>query len=135
VVFAGFHDGDALLPLYAAADAFVFPTLGDAFGMVVLEAMACGLPVISTSAAGEIADRIDEGVNGFVVPPADVEALRSRMEVLAADESIRSRMGKAATAKVRRSVSAALGRGLQRGGRHDPLTAENPVEGRSPSAA
>jgi glycosyltransferase involved in cell wall biosynthesis len=103
--------------------------------MVVLEAMACGLPVISTSAAGEIADRIDEGVNGFVVPPADVEALRSRMEVLAADESIRSRMGKAATAKVRRSVSAALGRGLRRGGRHDPLTAENPVEGPSPSAA
>jgi glycosyltransferase involved in cell wall biosynthesis len=100
VVFAGFHDGDALPPLYAAADVFVFPTLGDPFGMVVLEAMACGLPVISTSAAGEIAERIDEGVNGFVVPPADAEALRSRMELLAGDESIRTRMGEAATAKV-----------------------------------
>jgi glycosyltransferase involved in cell wall biosynthesis len=100
VVFAGFHDGDALPPLYAAADAFVFPTLGDPFGMVVLEAMACGLPVISTSAAGEIADRIDEGVNGFVVPPADAEALRARMQLLAGDESLRGRMGEAATAKV-----------------------------------
>jgi glycosyltransferase involved in cell wall biosynthesis len=100
VVFAGFHDGDALPPLYAAADAFVFPTLGDPFGMVVLEAMACGLPVISTSAAGEIADRIDEGVNGFVVPPADAEALRTRMELLASDKSLRVRMGDAATAKV-----------------------------------
>jgi glycosyltransferase involved in cell wall biosynthesis len=100
VVFAGSHDGDALPPLYAAADAFVFPTLGDPFGMVVLEAMACGLPVISTSAAGEIADRIDEGVNGFVVPPADAEALRERMGLLARDPSLRSRMGDAARATV-----------------------------------
>jgi glycosyltransferase involved in cell wall biosynthesis len=68
VVFAGFHDADALPLLHAAADVFVFPTLGDPFGLVVLEAMACGLPVIPTSAAGDIADRIEEGVNGFVVP-------------------------------------------------------------------
>jgi glycosyltransferase involved in cell wall biosynthesis len=100
VVFAGFHDGDALPTLYAAADVFVFPTLGDPFGMVVLEAMACGLPVISTSAAGEIADRIDEGVNGFVVPPGDTEALRARMELLAGDESLRRRLGDAATSRV-----------------------------------
>ena len=100
VVFAGFHDGDALLELYAAADVFVFPTLGDTFGMVVLEAMACGLPVISTSAAGEIADRIDEGVNGFVVPPADAEVLRERMELLTGDDGLRRRMGEAARAKV-----------------------------------
>jgi glycosyltransferase involved in cell wall biosynthesis len=100
VVFAGFHEGNMLPPLYAAADVFVFPTLGETFGMVVLEAMACGLPVISTSGAGEIAERIDEGVNGFVVPPADSEALRARMELLAGDESLRRRMGEAATAKV-----------------------------------
>jgi glycosyltransferase involved in cell wall biosynthesis len=100
VVFAGFHDGDALLELYAAADVFVFPTLGDPFGMVVLEAMACGLPVISTGAAGEIADRIDEGVNGFVVPPADAEVLRERMELLTVDESLRRRVGDAAKGKV-----------------------------------
>jgi glycosyltransferase involved in cell wall biosynthesis len=100
VVFAGFHDGDALPELYAAADVFVFPTLGDPFGMVVLEAMACGLPVISTGAAGEIADRIDDGVNGFVVPPADAEVLRERMELLTGDESLRRRVGDAARGKV-----------------------------------
>jgi glycosyltransferase involved in cell wall biosynthesis len=100
VIFAGFHDSDSLPALYAASDVFVFPTLGDPFGMVVLEAMACGLPVISTSAAGEIRERIDEGVNGFVVPPADAEALRARMELLASDESLRARMGDAARAKV-----------------------------------
>jgi glycosyltransferase involved in cell wall biosynthesis len=100
VVFAGFHDDAALPQLYAAADVFVFPTLGETFGMVVLEAMACGLPVISTSAAGEIRERIDEGVNGFVVPPADPKALRARMELLASDASLRARMGEAARAKV-----------------------------------
>jgi len=100
VVFAGFHEGDALPPLYAAADVFVFPTLGDPFGMVVLEAMACGLPVISTSAAGEIADRIDDGVNGFVVPPADAQVLRERMELLTGSASLRRRLGDAARAKV-----------------------------------
>ena len=68
--------------------------------MVVLEAMACGLPVISTSAAGEIGERIDGGVNGFVVPPADSEGLRQRMQLLAGDESLRNRMGDAALAKV-----------------------------------
>jgi glycosyltransferase involved in cell wall biosynthesis len=100
VVFAGFRDGDELPPLYAAADVFVFPTLGDPFGMVVLEAMACGLPVISTSAAGEIADRIDEGVNGFVVPPGDANALHAPMEALARDESLRARLAAAAVASV-----------------------------------
>jgi glycosyltransferase involved in cell wall biosynthesis len=58
VAFAGFHQSDTLPSLLAAADAFVFPTLGDPFGMAVPEAMACGLPVISTSAAGEIRGRI-----------------------------------------------------------------------------
>jgi glycosyltransferase involved in cell wall biosynthesis len=100
VVFAGFQEDDALLALYAASDVFVFPTLGDTFGMVVVEAMASGLPVISTSAAGEINDRIDEGVNGFIVAPADADALGERMQRLALDESLRKRMGTAARSKV-----------------------------------
>ena len=100
VVFAGFREDDSLSAMYAASDVFVFPTLGDPFGMVVLEAMACGLPVISTSAAGEIRQRIDEGVNGFVVPPADADALRERMQILVDDHMLRSRMGDAARAKV-----------------------------------
>ncbi len=52
---------------YAAADAFVFPTTYDAFGMVVLEAMAAGLPVLSSNQAGA-AEVIDSGRNGFVAP-------------------------------------------------------------------
>ncbi len=52
---------------YAAADAFVFPTTYDAFGMVVLEAMASGLPVFSSDQAGA-AELIDPGRDGFVIP-------------------------------------------------------------------
>jgi glycosyltransferase involved in cell wall biosynthesis len=100
VAFAGFQDADSLPRLYAAADVFVFPTLGDPFGMVVAEAMACGLPVISTSASGEIRERVTEGVNGFVVPPATSDALEDRMMLLAADPELRTKMGEASRRKV-----------------------------------
>lgn len=100
VVFAGYHDSDFLPALYAAADVFVFPTLGDSFGLVVSEAMACGLPVIATTASGEIAGRVTEGVNGFLVPPADSGALLERMSLLACDPELRRRMGEASRERV-----------------------------------
>jgi glycosyltransferase involved in cell wall biosynthesis len=104
VVFAGFQDADTLPRLYGLADVFVFPTLGDPFGMVVLEAMACGLPVISTSAAGEIGDRIEESVNGFIVPPANTEELLDRMATLTRDAELRRAMGAASVGKVARQA-------------------------------
>ena len=99
-VFYGFQGEDVLPRLYAASDVFVFPTLGDPFGMVVLEAMACGLPVISTTAAGKISERVVEGVNGFLVAPASSEQLLERMTVLARDEDLRTAMGAAAIRQV-----------------------------------
>lgn len=59
-----------LRPYYSAADAFVFPTTYDAFGMVLLEAMASGLPVFTSDCAGA-AELILDGENGFVFPLAD----------------------------------------------------------------
>jgi glycosyltransferase involved in cell wall biosynthesis len=100
VIFAGFHHDDTLPLLYAAADVFVFPTLGDPFGLVVLEAMACGLPVIATSASGEIRDRVVDDVNGFVVPPAATGQLLDRMTLLARAPELRYRMGQASVHKV-----------------------------------
>jgi glycosyltransferase involved in cell wall biosynthesis len=100
IVFAGFHHPETLASLYAASDVFVFPTLGDPFGLVVLEAMASGLPVIATTASGEIRDRVVEGVNGFLVPPANVEQLANRMTVLAQDSNLRKRMAEASARKV-----------------------------------
>jgi glycosyltransferase involved in cell wall biosynthesis len=100
VVFSGFQGDDVLPRLYATSDVFVFPTLGDPFGMVVLEAMACGLPVIATTAAGEISDRVVEGVNGFLVAPASSDQLLERMTVLARDDNLREAMGAASVRKV-----------------------------------
>ena len=100
VVFAGFHQKPELPRFYAAADVFVFPTLGDPYGLVVDEAMACSLPVVSTSAAGEIHDRIKDGVNGYIVPAEDSVALCNRMECLARDLELRVRMGQVSAQKI-----------------------------------
>ena len=86
---------------YAAADAFIFPTPYDAFGMVVTEAMACGLPVVTTRAAGA-AELIDHDQTGLLVDdPADVGAFTTHMRALAADPSRRRRLGEAAAAAMR----------------------------------
>jgi glycosyltransferase involved in cell wall biosynthesis len=111
VVFGGFVQKPDLPRYYTMADAFVFPTLGDPYGLVVDEAMACSLPVISTSAAGEIGDRVEDGVNGYIVPPENSAALLDRMERLAHDNELRSRMGEASARKIA-GRTGALGRGL-----------------------
>jgi glycosyltransferase involved in cell wall biosynthesis len=100
VVFAGHAEGDDLRAWYSAADVFVFPTLGDPYGHVVQEAMASGLPVISTTTAGDIADRVIEGETGFLVPPNDPSALSSRMRLLAADPERRLRLGAQGRARI-----------------------------------
>lgn len=86
---------------YAAADVFVFPTPYDAFGMVLTEAMACGVPVITTPHAGA-AELVTAGVHGLIVPDATaVGALSDAMRALAADRSARERMGRAAADMMR----------------------------------
>ena len=95
VVWAGFVQAGQLPDLYSIADVMVFPTLGDANGLVVEEAMAAGLPVISSSAAGDIRIRIPEGVAGYVVPPADPDTLAARMSDLARTPDLRVAMGDA----------------------------------------
>jgi glycosyltransferase involved in cell wall biosynthesis len=69
-----------LLKLFADADLFVFPTLGDTNAIVVMEAMASGLPVLATN-VGALAEEVEDGVTGLLVPPNDpgaiVEAIRS----------------------------------------------------------
>jgi len=69
ICFAGFVQKDGLVPYYVLADALVFPTHSDTWGFVVNEAMACRLPVIASSVAGCVADLVEDGWNGRVVPP------------------------------------------------------------------
>jgi glycosyltransferase involved in cell wall biosynthesis len=96
VIFAGFVQQPQLPRLYAAADVLVFPTLGDPHGLVVEEAMASALPVITTTAAGDIERRLPDGEAGFIVPPGDRSALAERMRALAVDPALRRRMGQRA---------------------------------------
>lgn len=86
------------------ADMFVLPTLEDSFALVVLEAMASGLPVVTTSHAGS-SETISEGIDGFVVPPCDAGALADAVTHLVEDAALRDRMGSAARAKVKSSYS------------------------------
>lgn len=79
VVFHGSVPQSELFAAYDQSSVLVFPTLCDGFGMVVAEALAHGLPVITTRNAGA-ADLIQDGKNGFVVPPRDGIALAARMQ-------------------------------------------------------
>ena len=69
VRFIGFVDQTELPGLYASHDLFVFPTLRDTFGVVTLEAMAAGLPVVASTCAGSTSDFIAEGTNGWRCDP------------------------------------------------------------------
>lgn len=93
VVFWPFVQLRELPVYYAAADVFVFPTLGDPHGQVIEEAHAAGLPIITSDAAGDVRLRVVDGTTGFVVPAGDAEALARRMLELAADPDLRASMG------------------------------------------
>jgi UDP-glucose:(heptosyl)LPS alpha-1,3-glucosyltransferase len=87
---------------YAAADLFLFPTYYDTFGLVVTEAMASGLPVITSQSAGA-ADFVEHGVSGWLTgDPWHSAAIAAGLRVLAADPDRRARMGTAARAAVER---------------------------------
>ena len=93
VQFAGFVHRDQLASYYALAETFVFPSHTDTWGLVVNEAMACSLPVISSEAAGCTADLVQDSWNGRVVRRGDVAQLASAMEELARDPAMGTRMG------------------------------------------
>jgi glycosyltransferase involved in cell wall biosynthesis len=80
----------------AEADVFVFPSLFEGSAVVTYEALACGLPSVVTPNAGSV---VRDDVEGFVVPPSDIEALAGRMERLGLDPDLRAEM--AAKARTR----------------------------------
>jgi glycosyltransferase involved in cell wall biosynthesis len=81
-----------------AADVFVFPSLFEGSAVVTYEALACGLPSIVTPSAGSV---VRDGVEGFVVPAREVDALAARMEQLGTDPALRCQMSRAARARAR----------------------------------
>jgi 1,2-diacylglycerol 3-alpha-glucosyltransferase len=98
--FAGFVQRDQLASYYALADVLVLPTHTDTWGLVVNEAMACGLPVVSSSAAGCVADLIENGWNGRVVASGERGQLASAMDELARNAELRLLMGQRSTQRI-----------------------------------
>jgi glycosyltransferase involved in cell wall biosynthesis len=85
-----------VLQFYAAADAYVGPSLEDAYGLPVLEAMACGLPVLASSRAG-VSEIIDHEINGIILrDPRDTLELLSALRRLIADPGFCRRLGERA---------------------------------------
>ena len=93
IVFPGFVQREKLAAYHALAETLVLPTHSDTWGLVVNEAMACGLPIIVTGVAGCAADLVEDGWNGRVVAAHDVRQLASALSLLAADPPLRVRMG------------------------------------------
>lgn len=89
----------ALAAMYRASDVFVFPTLIEGMPLVVLEAMACGLPVIVT--ANGPADIVRDGIDGFVIPERDDDAVCECLERLHRQPELRVEMGRQAALRAR----------------------------------
>jgi len=79
VRLVGFQQKDQLPELYAAADFFILPSLIEPWGVVVNEAMACGLPLLLSDQVGAAYDLLEEGRNGFMIPAGDVAAWRKAL--------------------------------------------------------
>jgi glycosyltransferase involved in cell wall biosynthesis len=79
--------------MYQQADVFAFPSVEEGSALVTYEALACGLPVVTTPNAGST---VQDGVEGFIVPIRDVDALADRLERLRMDERLRRKMKRAA---------------------------------------
>jgi glycosyltransferase involved in cell wall biosynthesis len=111
VGFAGFVEPAELPRYYERAEAYAFPTLRDPFGIVLLEAAAAALPLVSSSRAGATHDLITDGISGLVVDPDDLSGMARAFERLADDPALRERLGTAARRRVEGRTPEATARG------------------------
>ena len=88
--YVGLLSRDDVREDFLKADVFVFPTLSDGFGIVLAEAAAAGLPIISTGNCGDV---VAHEENGYIVPSRDPKTLAERIQHIVQDRALRSRMG------------------------------------------
>jgi rhamnosyl/mannosyltransferase len=107
VIFLGDIGKDDLPRLYASADIFVLPATmrSEAFGTVLLEAMAAGLPCVTTELGTGTSYVVQDGINGLIVPPKNSQALSGAINYLIANEEIRIGYGSAGKQRVRQNFT------------------------------
>jgi glycosyltransferase involved in cell wall biosynthesis len=97
VHFFGYKQVSQLPGIYALAECFVLPSLQEEWGLVVNEAMACGLPVLVSRTAGCARDLVEDGRNGFLFDPMDAETLAERLVWIAQRPQLARSMGAASS--------------------------------------
>lgn len=95
VYLMGFRNQTEIAQFYALSDIFVLPSDFEPWGLVVNEAMCFGLPIVASDQVGAAADLVQEGVNGYIFPVGDVDALAQRLVRLIQDTTLRQHMGEA----------------------------------------
>lgn len=92
VLFTGFIPEEIKFQYMANCDLFALTSIHDGYSLVILEAMHCGLPIVSTDNGGH-AELVEEGNNGFLIPPADGAALADRIMGIRKDPALQKRLG------------------------------------------
>jgi colanic acid/amylovoran biosynthesis glycosyltransferase len=105
VSLVGAKGQDELPGMYAASDIFCLASFAEGIPVVLMEAMASGVPVVSTTIAG-LPELIHDGVNGLLVPPGRADLLSNALASLIDDRPTRRRLGAAGQESVRRSFDA-----------------------------
>jgi glycosyltransferase involved in cell wall biosynthesis len=93
--FTGYLSGKELATAYASSDIFVFPSTTDTFGNVILEAQACGLPVVVSDSGGP-KELVEDKTTGLITKSHDVEDFANAIRLLVTNAALRQRMGKSA---------------------------------------
>lgn len=102
VFFVGFKTKEELKEYYKAADIFCLQTRGDVWGLVVNEAMACGLPIITTDKCVAGLELVEDGINGYIVGTEDDRAVSEKILSIGQQDKVQQKMCENSLSKIKK---------------------------------